>query len=610
MTQWKSTTEGSKVRTRTFALPAVLIALAAMGVAGCGSSSKSSSSGSSGGTQSTPVNTGGKMGGAVTDLEVAGGIDSLDPGYWYYQTDYEDIGQTTQRTLYGFRPQDTTPQPDLATALPTVTDGGKTLTFHIRSGVHYSAPLASRTVTADDIKYGMERCFSANVGNGYAFSYYVNIVGVPSKPAPTPPEVSGIQAPNATTLVIKTKVPVGVLAVPNALGLYCTTPVPKDYAAKYDKGSQSTYGNHEVFVGPYMIKGAGTGTVPSSGYQTGKLLALVRNPSWVRSTDPIRPAYFDSITFKGGNDITVASRQILAGQSLLSGDFAAPPTSILKAALEGPQKSQFHISPSGGNRYVALNTTIKPLDNENFRKAIAAVLNRNALRLTRGGPAIGLLATHFIPPGMPGFQEAGGMAGDPANDFYANPNGNVALAESYMKKAGYPSGKYTGPPLFAVGDNQVPAKNTVEAFQQQVSQIGIRLQLREIPRATLLSKYCTVPKAMVAICPTLGWGKDFFDSQSMITPVFYGPNIVPSGNINTAQVNDPGLNKQMLADEQLIDPTARANAWAQLDKEITSKAYVVMFLWDNEVSFASSNVHGVTWPFNGNTFDLTATSLK
>jgi peptide/nickel transport system substrate-binding protein len=585
----------------------VAVALgAALVIAGCGSSSKSSTTTATGAT--TSPSTAAKNGGAVTLLEVAGGVDSLDPGYWYYQTDYTDLAQTTQRTLYGFRPQDTSPQPDLATSQPIVTDGGKTITIHIRPGVHYSAPLANRTVAAADIKYAMQRCFAASVGNGYAFSYYANIVGAPSKPAATVPNISGIQASNPTTLVIKTTVPQGVLTVPNALALPCTVPVPEDYAAKFDKGSTSSYGMHQVFVGPYMIAGAGSGTVPSSGYQVGKLLALVRNPSWNRSTDPIRPAHFDTITFKGGNDITVASRQILSGQSMMSGDFAAPPPAILKEGLT-TKKSQFQIGPSGGNRYIALNTTIKPLDNLNFRRAIAAVIDRNALRLTRGGPAIGTVATHFIPPLMPGFAAAGGVAG-PGYDFYANPNGNVALAESYMKKAGYPSGKYTGPPLLTVADNQPPASDTAQAVQSQLGQLGIKLTFREVPHATMISKYCSVPKAAVAICPTLGWGKDFFDSQSMITPVFYGGNIVPTGNTNVAQANDPTLNKQMLVAEKLTDPTARANAWAALDKAITGQVFVVTWLWDNEVGFHSTNINGVQWPFNGNDWDLTASSLK
>ncbi len=543
-------------------------------------------------------------------LEVAGGVDSLDPGYWYYQTDYTDLYQPTQRALYGFPASATSPVPDLATSQPILADGGKTLTFHIRPGVHYSAPLASRTVAAADIKYAMERCFAASVGNGYAFTYFNNIVGAPTKPTTTVPNVSGITAPNASTLVIKTTVPVGVLTVPNALALPCTVPIPQDYAAKYDSGAQSTYGMHQVFTGPYMISGAGTGTVPSSGYQTGKLLVLVRNPSWVKSTDPIRPAHFDTITFKGGNDITVASQQILNGQSMMSGDFAAPPAPVLKQGLTTSQKSQFQIAPSGGNRYIALNTTVPPLNNTNFRRAIAAVIDRNALRLTRGGPAIGTVATHFIPPQMPGFEQAGGTAGNPADDFYANPNGNLTLAESYMKKAGYPTGQYTGAPLLTIADNQPPASNTAQAVQSQLGQLGIKLTFREVPHATMLTKYCEVPKAAVAICPTVGWGKDFFDSQSMITPVFYGPNIVPSGNTNMSQVNNPTLNTQMQAAEQLTDPAARATAWANLDKEITSQVYVVTWLWDNEVGFHSTNVQGVQWPFNGNDWDLTASSLK
>ncbi len=588
-------------RGSTALLALVVLALA---IAGCGSSSSSS------GTSKTPgaASTTAKTGGTVTLLDVAGSADSLDPGFWYYQTDYVELYQTTQRALYGWTPTTQTPIPDLATAMPTLADGGKTITFHIRPGIHYSAPLAGRTVTAADIKYAMERCFAANVGNGYAFIYFTAIAGAPSKPTPTPPSVSGIQAPNATTLVIKTVKPAGVLSVPNALGLPCTVPVPKDYAAKYDKGSQSTYGMHQVFTGPYMIQGAGSGTVPSSGYQTGKLLVLVRNPSWQHAQDSIRPAHFDKIVIKGGNDVTVASHQVLNGQSMMSGDFAAPPPAILQQGLTSA-KSQFHINPSGGNRYIALNTTVKPLDNVNFRRAIAAVIDRNALRLTRGGPAIGTVATHFIPPGLPGFAEAGGPAGS-GYDFYANPNGSLSVAESYMKKAGFSSGKYTGPPLLMIADNTSPASNTAQAIQSQLGSLGIKLTFREVPHATMLSKFCETPKAAIAICPNLGWGKDFQDSQSLIDPIFNGKNIVPSGNTNMSQANDPVLNKQMDAAEQIIDPTARATAWANLDKQVTAQVFVVTWLWDNDVTFSSKNVNGVNSNFANGDWDLTASSLK
>ncbi len=449
----------------------------------------------------------------------------------------------------------------------------------------------------------MERCFLASVGNGYSQAYYTHIVGAPSAPATKLPNITGLQTPNPTTLVIKTNVPVGVLADGNALALPCTVPVPQSYAAKYDAGATSSYGEHQVFVGPYMIQGAGSGTVPSASYSSGRILILVRNPSWQAASDPLVAAHFNEIVFKGGNDITVASRQILSGSDMMSGDYAAPPVSILQQGLTSSQKSQFVILPSDGNRYISLNTTIPPLNNVDVRRAIAALIDKNALRLTRGGETLGTIATHFVPPGMPGFAQAGGNAG-PGYDFESYPNGNLALAEKYMKMAGYSTGQYTGPPLLTIADNEPPASNTALAVQSQLAQLGFKLNFREVPHATVISKFCDVPKAKVAICPTLGWGKDFYDSQSMLDPVFNGKNIVPVGNTNTSQANDPTLNAQMDAAEQIINPTERAAAWAKIDDAVTAQAFVVPWLWDNEVSFASKNVRGVTWAFNGNTWDL------
>jgi len=277
-----------------------LLPLAALGVlallvaAGCGGGGNKSST--SGGASTT-----GKAGGTITILDSAGSVDSLDPGYWYYQTDYEELGQTTQRWLYGWKPEGTTPTPDLAEGLPQVSDGGKTLTIKIKSGVKYSPPLATRTVTSKDVKYGLERCFLPQVGNGYALAYYSDIAGVKDYADGKAKEVTGIQTPDDTTLVLKLNKPVGVLATGAALGLPCSAPVPQDYAEKYDKGKTSTYGEHQVFTGPYMIEGADKGTVTGVGYQPAKLISLVRNPSWDKSTD-FKPACFDKIIIKNGSD--------------------------------------------------------------------------------------------------------------------------------------------------------------------------------------------------------------------------------------------------------------------------------------------------------------------
>ena len=253
-----------------------LVAALAIAAAGCGS----------GGSKS--------KGGTVTVLDVGGGIDSLDPGYWYYETDYTEIAQPTQMWLYGWKPNDTSPSPEIATGMPVVTNGGKTITIKIKPGIKYSPPLQNRTVKAADIKYAITRCGFPSVGNGYFGVYYSEIKGAADVLAGKSKDLPGVATPNDTTLVINTDKPVGVLADAQALALPCTVPVPQDYAAKYDKGSTSTYGQHQVFTGPYMVKGAESGTIGNAGYQSGKSLDLVRNPSWNKSLD-IHPAYLNEI---------------------------------------------------------------------------------------------------------------------------------------------------------------------------------------------------------------------------------------------------------------------------------------------------------------------------
>jgi peptide/nickel transport system substrate-binding protein len=560
----------------------IALAAAALLVVGCGGTS-------------------GKKGGALT-VQSQGDVDSLDPGYQYYQYDYMALSQPAERTLYGWKPASRKPSPDFAASMPELADGGKTITIKLRSGVRYSPPV-NRAATAADVKYAMERDFLPQVANSYAPVYYGDIVGVKAFTDGKAKDISGIQAPNATTLVIRTTKPVGVLTTANALTLPGTAPVPKEYAQKFDKGKTSTYGQHVVFTGPYMIPNDRSGKI--TGWTPNKRLELVRNPNWNRSTD-YRPAYLDKIVFLGGNDLSVATRKILSGTSQISGDFAAPPVADFKLALER-YPSQVSITPGDSYRAIALNTTVKPFGNVNVRKAVAAVINRNVLITTRGGPRIGSVATHYIPTFLPGFQEAGGSKSP--YDFMSKPNGDLALAKSYMRKAGYSSGRYSGPSLLMVGDNSPPAKDTGEAVQAQLAELGFKLNYRQVPHEVANSKFCEVPKQKVAICPNWAWGKDFYDSQSMIDPTFNGKNIVPSNNSNLSQLNDPKLNAAMDRAEQIPDPGGRAKAWGAIDKEVTGLAVQVPWIWDNDVNLRSRNVKAVTNVFNG-TWDVAFTSIK
>src|SRR4051812_50026050 len=79
--------------------------------------------------------------GGHLDVLSASDVDSLDPGYWYYQYDYMALMEPTQRSLYGWEADADKPTPDLATGDPAISDGGKTMTIKIRPGIKYSAPV-------------------------------------------------------------------------------------------------------------------------------------------------------------------------------------------------------------------------------------------------------------------------------------------------------------------------------------------------------------------------------------------------------------------------------------------------------------------------------------
>lgn len=587
----------------------LLIGMTAVAV-GCGGGdsggSSSSGSSSSGGSQ-----TEGKQGGNVTFL-AAGDVDYLDPGQTYYTFGYM-VQLATNRTLYSFPPgETTTPENDLAEAPPEISEDNKTLTIKIKKGVKYAPPV-DREVTSKDIKYAIERAFTSNVASGYATSYFAEIEGAPKAPVKYSElkPFSGLETPDDNTLIIKLTSPVAQ-RVAGALVMPITVPVPEEYAKKYDQESPSTYDQYVAFTGPYMVKNDAQGKV--TGRQAGRKIEIVRNPNWDKSTD-FRPAYLDSITIEEGNDdLTVASRRTLTGTTTLCCDSGQPPIPVLRQALSR-NKDQVAQTPSGGTRWIALNSTIKPLDNVNVRRALVAAFDRTALRNTRGGEAIGPVAQGFIPPGIPGFEESGGEKGFSDVDFMQNPNGDLELAKKYMlaaKKDGVPDisddGMYTGSELFTIATNADPGAQTAQTALTEFEKLGFKLNFRQVPQDTLYTKFCGVPDRKVAVCPNVGWFKDFNDPESLLQPTFSGNAIKPAGNVNWSQLDDSAINEAMQK-AALTSGDARAQAWADVNKQIVEQAPGIPYSWDDSVSLESPDMNGVANEYN-TTWDLSHSSLK
>jgi peptide/nickel transport system substrate-binding protein len=578
-----------------FAVAAVL----ALGVVGCGGDDDSSSEKPA---QNNTAPQEAKKGGDLSVL-YAGDVDNIDPGVTYYQYGFL-VAYATQRPLYSFKPDDATnPEPDLAEGPPEISEDGKTLTVKIRSGVKFAPPV-NREVTSKDVKYALERGFLKTVNGPYVGAYMSDIDGVKAFQDGKADEISGITTPDDQTIVFKMSRPRAAI-IAGALALPASAPVPKEVAQKYDKVPGNHYGEHQAFTGPYMIEHDDTGKL--TGYTPSSVIKLVRNPNWDESTD-YKPAYLDSITIKEGNDAEVASRQILEGSKMVTGDFQLPGTILQKASTQN--KDQLVLTPPTGRfRYIALNNTVKPFDDANVRRAVSAAIDRDALRKAFGGELVGEIPTHWIPPGQPGFDEAGGAEG-PGVDFLKSPTGDLNLAMEYMKKAGFSSGKYDGGQTFTgVSDNATQQKRVGEVVVDQMAKLGFKVDMKYVTRDAMYTKYCQVPRDQPAICPSVGWLKDFADPETLLNPVFNGKNILDVGNSNFSQLNVPKLNEMMDKAEVVNDPAERNKAWGEVDKAITEEAPSVPWLWDKQPLLKAKDVNGVVNAANA-AWDLNFTSIK
>lgn len=587
---------------RTLIASLLCMTLASL-IAACGSGDDGGDGGRT--TARADSGAGGERGGTLRVVS-EDDLGDLDPGMTYSSAVFNVLAGTV-RPLYRYAPEEPTNiEPDLAAEQPQISPDGKRLTVRIRRGVRFGPPV-NREVTSRDVKYAIERGFNPAVSNPYAHTYYGSVVGADRADGGP---IEGIQTPDDQTIVFNlTKPTAGVLAQATTLPL--SAPVPQEYASRFDdqpEGNLSDYGNWQVSSGPYMFDAAANGRALGTGIVPGRKIVLKRNPNWDRATDG-RPAYLDGVEWSVGNEPNVAGRQVLEGSDMTLGD--TPTAAIVKRAVQR-YPDQIFFSPGAGNRYAALNTAIPPFDDPDLRKAVAAQLDREQMRLVRGGASIGDIATHFLYPGVAGFEEAGGMRG-PGVDFLANPAGDPAVARKYMAAAGYPGGRYTGgETIDVVGVAGDPADKDSELVDDALRQLGFKTKLQLVDSSVMYSRFCAAPKARVEVCPILGWIRDFADPQTVLDGAFNGATISQESgsNSNWPQLNDPRINAAMARAELIVDKQERADAWANIDRMITETGAAIPWLWDKQPVISSKDVRCANQLWNQGHCDFAYSSLR
>jgi peptide/nickel transport system substrate-binding protein len=211
---------------------------------------------------------------------------------------------------------------------------------------------------------------------------------------------------------------------------------------------------------------------------------------------------------------------------------------------------------------------------------------------------------------MPGFEEAGGFAGT-GLDYLRNPAGDPALAASYMRKAGFASGRVNGERIVMIGSVDSPAKEAADVIRAALESLGFDVRLRLVDQSIVVQKFCGVVKEMrrIDVCANMGWIPDFSDPYAMLNANFNGGAIVAVNNNNPSLFDDPQINAAMDKAALIRDPRRRAKAWGEIDRRLVERVAAIPFLWDRVANVVSKDVYGVIAQWNG-VWDLSYMSLK
>ena len=269
-------------------------------------------------------------------------------------------------------------EPEVAAAMPSVSDDGLTYTFMIRPGFAFSGPDAE-AVTAETFRFSIERALSPRLQEG-AFApgpdVLPDLAGEKAFRAGTAEHISGLVADGDALTITLTK-PSGDFLPRLMLPFFC--PVPLDTpvlpnAVAQDADTEDPDVDVIPSAGPYYV----------AEYLQGEYINLKRNPNYGGP----RTAAFDAIALREGinGGVAVSRVEDESWDGVLTVyDRVFDPTGELAgrwgpdstAAAGGDQR--YFAVPDGGVLGVVFNSSRPPFSDVRLREAVSLALDRQIL---------------------------------------------------------------------------------------------------------------------------------------------------------------------------------------------------------------------------------------
>ena len=375
------------------------------------------------GKSTTENNTSGKPteGGSIT-VGISQDLDSLDPHY--------AVSAGTKEVLFNIFEGLVKPDADgnFVKALASdyeVSDDAKVYTFTLRDGVKFHN---GQAVTAEDVKYSIERCADTSNGDPLVSAYSI---------------IESVNILDDKTVEIR-------LSEPNTEFIaYMTTAI---LPADYDKQATDPVG-----TGPFKFESR----------TADENFIMVKNEDYWGEK-----AHLDEVVFKIVSDADMLVTNLKGG----SVDMVMRLTSSQAAELtEG-----FHIEEGTMNLVQALylNNAVEPFNNEKVRQALCYAVNPDEIMMMVSdgkGERVG----SSMYPGLKKYYD------EDLNNFYTQ---DVEKAKELLKEAGYENGFDME---ITVCSADQPHMDTAQVIIEQLKQVGINAKIKPVEWSTWLEETYT-----------------------------------------------------------------------------------------------------------------------
>ncbi|MFF7332659.1 ABC transporter substrate-binding protein [Streptomyces sp. NPDC008150] len=499
------------------------------------------------------VNASTTKGGTVT-YDLSDVPDSFDPGNTYYAYMY-NFSRLYARPLMTFTPaagsKGNTLVPDLAASKGVSSDGGKTWTYKLRSGLKYQDGTA---ITSKDVKYAVERSNFARDVLSLGPNYFQQFLdGGDKYKGPYKDKsaegLKSIETPDDTTVVFHLNTAFQefdyLVAAPQ------TAPVPqaKDTGVDYVKSIVSS--------GSYQFQ----------SYEDGKQAVLVRNKNWDPKTDPLRKQYPDKIVVNLKVNPETIDKDVIAGDAIDLGGTGVQASTQAQVLTDTAKKANTDNTYGGRLVYMAINTKVKPFDNIACRKAVQYAIDKVSVQTAEGGPIRGDIASTVLPPDIPGYAKS---------DVYATAGnkGDAAKSKDQLKACG----KTAINTNITARSDRPQEIDAATAIIASLKKVGINATLKQYPSGKYFTDYAGVPKFTekqnVGLI-MMQWGADWPSGYGFLQQILNGAAIGDSGNTNLSQYDSKTVNDLLAKAIGTEDTTERNTIYTQIDKQAMDDAVLV-----------------------------------